>query len=80
MYKRQIGATSFIGILGDRFRRIPVNDGTPSVINVQEKRITPEFVIEGAQVGMEIRQGTNTYTIIGIYSVGDNYRQSFAVS
>ena len=75
-----IGATSFKGLLGETVSRIPVNDGTPSLINIQEKRITPEFVIDGARVGMEIRQGTNTYKITGIFSVGDNYGQSFAVS
>ena len=75
-----IGATSFRGLLDETVSRIPINEGTPSLINIQEKQITPEFVIDGARVGMEIRQGTNTYTITGIVFIGDNYRQSFAVS
>ena len=75
-----IGATTFTGLFSETVKRIPINNGTPSLTYVQEKRITPEFVIEGAQIGMEIHQGTNTYKITGIYSVGDNHSQSFIVS
>lgn len=76
----QIGAFAFKAIFGQTMRRVPVENGPLPFVEVSEKRITPVTTIHGAAVGMEIRQGAERYTITGVYSVANNYRQSFAVS
>ena len=72
-----IGETSFKGVIGRSVRRIFVPDQSPSIIEEQETRITPEYTLNGVRVGMTIRQGVDSYKIKGVYSVNNDEYQSF---
>ena len=73
----RIGGITFKAIIGHTISRIPNPGGTPSIIEVEETRITPEYVLDGVRAGMTISQGSSEYKIKGVYSINNDYQQSF---
>ena len=72
-----VGDVTFKGIIGKAVRRIFDPDNFPGIIEQPEIRITPQYVLEGVRAGMTITQGSNSYKIKEIYSLNNDYNQSF---
>ena len=72
-----VGDITFKGIIGKAVRRIFDPDNFPGIIEQPEIRITPQYVLEGIRAGMTITQGSNSYKIKEIYSLNNDYNQSF---